>query len=168
MDSKLTAASAALANNPNYKPLTSGIDAFTMKFNCKDVSDERCRWVKEGFISAFDHIAKILVIYTPIAVDVRFHSFCNDGKEYMCGDESKFTIGSANPLTWFTGKLSKRDSQSFSYPSALVKQLQTKQSMSETYSEFDIRANFNADVDFWFKVNTNEKGEIVANSSISY
>ena len=139
--------------HPPRKPLTSGKDAFQLKFHCFDTSEEKCEWAKLGFLSAFDRIAKSLVIYTPIVVNATFKSFCNG--EPKCKNSQYVgysSIGSTGSL-FRAKRVNSSDPEPLAYPSALVKQMQFLKKDGIEFGEVDIAVFMNSDKDFWFKVN---------------
>ena len=137
----------------NQKPLTSGKDAFQLKFHCSGTSNEKCEWARLGFLSTFDRIAKSLVIYTPIVVNATFKSFCNG--EPKCKNSQYVgysSIGSTGSL-FRAKRVNSSDPEPLAYPSALVKQMQFLKKDGIEFGEVDIAVFMNSDKDFWFKVN---------------
>jgi len=122
-------------NNLKFKVSEDTI-MFQLHFNCKINDVTRCAKVKSSFEEAGRIITSVLVLNTPIMINATFREM-----------ESPIILGAAGPLRSMPMK--DDDGIERLYPQALVKQFQLPS--HPEFAPFDIVADFNSLVPFWFE-----------------
>ncbi|CAG8695988.1 15520_t:CDS:2, partial [Funneliformis mosseae] len=103
-----------------------------------------CQKVTNEFVKAGEEITKTLKFNTPVKVIAAFHNFCDVPER---NEACKSIIGQAGATRYIS--LKDDDGIYRLYPQPLVKQFQFEKHAK--YFEFDIFAEFNAFMPFWFE-----------------
>ena len=129
------------------KAILSPSQAFQIDLSCEvyGVAPEVCLKAKQTIQNAGELIAQVLLITSPIRVNARFRPFCNSGNDCEAGKR----LASAKHSSVF---VAKDKGKYFTLNQALVKQLKTD--IKPTFSQFDILADFNSNVDWLFSGET--------------
>jgi hypothetical protein len=115
---------------------------FVVQFECSS-SSSSCTKAKQSIEKAADRLTAVVQLNTDVNVLMTFRSFCVPANS--CSQAN--TIGQAGVASFFSGKLSENDPYLL-FPQGLVKQLKTSENLD--FSQFDILADFNADVNYHF------------------
>ncbi|KAJ3368546.1 hypothetical protein HDU91_000492 [Kappamyces sp. JEL0680] len=127
----------------------ASVPAFQFAFDCDASVDKKlCGYAQQGFQSAGERIAQVLSIRNTVVVSAKFHSFCAAQGGGDCTSANNI-LGRARSAAFFAASNPAVSSSVYYYPQALVKQMQTSDTL--TYADTDIFAEFNSDFAFWFK-----------------
>jgi hypothetical protein len=135
-----------------------GINAFHIDFNCKIRNTEICKKAETNFNKAANSIAEVLTIYSgPILINATLISFCElahpDGSACNADDPTRRKLGQAYPYSSFPAKAvnpEDGDTDAYLYPQALLRQLNIASDYPD-FQSYDITAEFNADVNWYFE-----------------
>jgi len=139
-------------------PCLKGEEAFQITFNCEIRNSGICRKAEKDFKDAAYMISNVINIYSgPILINATLVSFCElahpDGSACNVNDESRRKLGQAYPYASHPAKAvnpSDGDTDIYLYPQALFKQLNIVSKGTPDYAEYDITAEFNSDVNWYF------------------
>jgi hypothetical protein len=139
-------------------PRLKGDEAFQITFNCEIKNTGICRKAEKDFKDAAYKIAEVVNIYAgPILINATLTSFCElahpDGSACNADDPTRRKLGQAYPYASHPAKAvnpSDGDTDIYLYPQALFKQLNIVSKGVPDYAEYDITAEFNSDVNWYF------------------
>jgi len=156
----------SLTNNKLDNELVGlqGKDAFKIDFNCKIKNSDVCRKAENEFNRAANAISQVLMIYSgPILINATLISFCelahSDGSACNADDPTRRKLGQAYPYSSFPAKAvypEDGDTDSYLYPQALLRQLVIDSDFPD-FQSYDITAEFNADVNWYFEEDENDR-----------
>ncbi|KAJ1551315.1 hypothetical protein HK096_001372 [Nowakowskiella sp. JEL0078] len=136
LDASLKLASASVS------PLAN---PFTIVSSCKISDTVACANALATLKLAAAKITSAFTFFQEIRVSVQFTSLCQSS---LASCDSRI-LGGAAPASYFDAKTSS-DSIYYSYPQALLKQLNIQDNVQIPYNDFDIVALFNMDANWRF------------------
>ena len=140
---------------PTVSKALDPTQAFNITLGCREygVDEGVCVMALIALERAAEKIARVLSISQQITITARFRPFCNEN--VACASAQR--LGSSRPATSF---VVKHGDQYFMYSQALVKQLNTD--VKPQYSNVDIIADFNSEIDWIFpdQENNEEKTDL--------
>lgn len=148
--------SLTFCNRNNHKPKaaaalstsdtsTTGYN-ITFDLNCSGNSTE-CAGVKATFQKATEIISSAFQLKSPLVINATYGPFCSSTKN--CGDDGSMeSIGQAYPSISYI-MVDQTDNITRMYPQALLKQY-TDLSVQPSWTYYDIDAQFNSQVDWYF------------------
>jgi len=142
-------------------PCLKGDEAFQITFNCEIKNTGTCRKAEKAFREAAYSISEVINIYTgPILINATLTSFCElahpDGSACNADDPTRRKLGQAYPYASHPAiavNPADGDTDIYLYPQALFKQLNIVSKGIPDYAEYDITAEFNSDVNWYFDQN---------------
>ncbi|OUM61723.1 hypothetical protein PIROE2DRAFT_12223 [Piromyces sp. E2] len=153
-------------NNEEYQPRLKGEEAFQIDFSCNFSTDAKtCRKAENTIKKATDVLSKVLYIYSgPILINATFSSFCElthpDGSACNADDPSRRKLGQAYPYSSYPAKAVDPvdgDTDTYLYPQALLRQLNIVSDDKPDFQNYDITAEFNSDVNWYFEENEDDR-----------
>jgi len=141
-----------------------GEEAFKIDFNCKIKNSDICRKAENEFNRAANAISQVLMIYSgPILINATLISFCelahSDGSACNADDPTRRKLGQAYPYSSFPAKAvnpEDGDTDAYLYPQALLRQLIIDSDYPD-FQSYDITAEFNADVNWYFEEDEDDR-----------
>jgi len=149
-----------ITKNTDYISLDTdkkkSVNSFNFQIFCIESTEEKCQNVRTNLNKIGESLSKQLVIKEPINIIVKTMSFCNRmGKDCGAIKTNAITTPSA-----FYSLYSKKKENSYLYPQALVKQLETDGTVD--FLSYDMTIVINTDVDYWYWTDKKEiaKGQV--------
>lgn len=144
--------------NNNIPPILKNEDAFHIDFNCNIKDSDMCHKAEKAFRRAANSISEVFNIYSgPILINATLISFCEvahpDGSACNADDPTRRKLGQAYPYSSYPAKAvdpDDGDTDTYLYPQALLRQLDIKSDYPD-FESYDITAEFNADVNWYFE-----------------
>jgi len=141
-----------------------GNAAFQIDFNCKIKDLKICKKAETNFNKAANAISEVLVIYSgPILINATLISFCElahpDGSACNADDPTRRKLGQAYPYSSYPAKAvdpEDGDTDAYLYPQALLRQLNIVSDLPD-FQSYDITAEFNADVNWYFEEDEDDR-----------